>query len=209
MQASVQILAQWITAVIAYGGYPGLIALMALESACLPIPSELIMPFAGYLASIGHINLWLAATLGALGCNIGSAVAYEVGFWGGRPFLERWGRYVLLDHRELDQVDRIFARFGAISVLVGRMLPIIRTFIALPAGIGRMNRLTFHLFTFVGSWPWCYGLAWVGYQLGTRWNDDPALHAVMHSLNLAVAILVLGAIAFFVFTRVRALRVQP
>jgi membrane protein DedA with SNARE-associated domain len=200
MQPALQGLAHWITGAIAYAGYPGLIALMAMESACLPIPSEVIMPFAGYLASIGRFNIWLAATFGALGCNIGSAIAYEIGARGGRPFLQRRGRYVLLDQHELDRVDRLFQRYGAISVLVGR------SFIALPAGIARMNRLTFHIYTFLGSWPWCLALAWVGYQLGLRWNSDPALHAVMHDLDLAVAGLLVLALGYFVFTRVRSLR---
>jgi membrane protein DedA with SNARE-associated domain len=206
MHPAVQGLAHWITSAIAYAGYPGVIAMMAMESACLPIPSEVVMPFAGYLASIGRFNLWAAATFGAIGCNIGSAIAYEIGAWGGRPFLQRWGRYVLLDPRELDRVDRLFIRYGAISVLVGRLLPIVRTFIALPAGIARMNRVRFQLYTFVGSWPWCLALAWVGYQLGKRWNSDPALHAIMHDLDLGVAVLLVLAVVYFVFTRVRALR---
>lgn len=209
MHASLQGLAHWVTEVIATAGYPGLVVLMAMELACLPIPSEVIMPFAGYLASVGRFNLFLAATFGAIGCNIGSAVAYEVGAWGGRPFLERWGRYVLLDRHELDRVDRLFIRYGAISVLIGRVLPIIRTFIALPAGIARMNRLKFHIYTFVGSWPWCFALAWVGYKLGEQWNNNPRLHAVMHDLDLVVGVLILVAIGFFIVTRVRALRARP
>jgi membrane protein DedA with SNARE-associated domain len=208
MQLGVEGLAHWITGVIAAAGYPGVVALMAMESACLPIPSEVVMPFAGYLASIGRFNLWLVATCGAIGCNIGSAIAYEVGARGGRPFLERWGRYLLIGQDELERVDRIFARYGAISVLVGRLLPIIRTFIALPAGIARMNRWTFHLYTFVGSWPWCLALAWVGYQLGLHWSDSPVLHAVMHSLDLAVAALILAGVILFVFLRVRKLRAR-
>lgn len=206
MQPSLEGLAHWITSVIAYAEYAGLIALMAMESACLPIPSEVIMPFAGYLASVGRFNLWLVATFGALGCNLGSAIAYEIGARGGRPFVARWGRYVLLDQHELDRVDRLFNRFGAISVLVGRLLPIVRTFIALPAGIARMNRVTFHFYTFVGSWPWCFALAWVGYQLGARWDKDPALHMVMHDLDLVVAIVLVLAVGYFVFIRIRALR---
>jgi membrane protein DedA with SNARE-associated domain len=206
MQLGVQGLSHWITGAIAYAGYPGVMALMAMESACLPIPSEVIMPFAGYLASIGRFNLWLVATAGAIGCNIGSAIAYEIGARGGRPFLERWGRYVLLDQHELDRVDRLFSRYGAISVLIGRLLPIVRTFIALSAGIARMNRTKFHIYTFVGSWPWCFALAWVGYQLGVRWNSDPALHAIMHKLDLGVAVLLVLALSYFLFTRLRALR---
>jgi membrane protein DedA with SNARE-associated domain len=206
MQPHIQGLAHWITGAIAYAGYPGLIALMAMESACLPIPSEVVMPFAGYLASIGRFNIWLVATFGAIGCNIGSAIAYEIGARGGRPFVRRWGRYVLLDQHHLDQVDAIFSRYGAISVLLGRLLPIIRTFIALPAGIAHMNRLRFHIYTFVGSWPWCLALAWIGYQLGVHWNSDPALHAVMHGLDLAVVVLLVLGIGYFIVTRLRSPR---
>jgi membrane protein DedA with SNARE-associated domain len=205
VQDALQGVGHWITAAIAYAGYPGLVALMAMESACLPIPSEVIMPFAGYLASVGRFNLWLAATFGAIGCNIGSAIAYEIGARGGRPFLRRWGRYLLLNQHDLDRVDRLFARYGAISVLVGRLLPILRTFIALPAGIAHMNRAAFHLYTFIGSWPWCFLLAWVGYQLGVRWSSDPALHAVMHDLDLAIAGVLVLAAGYFVFTRIRSL----
>src|SRR5690242_8434693 len=113
--------------------------LMAIESACIPLPSEVIMPFSGYLVHTGQFNLWLLAFMGALGCNVGSLVAYEIGYYGGRPLVERYGSYVLLGQHELDWTDRFFARFGDVTVLVSRMLPVIRTFIALPAGIGRMR----------------------------------------------------------------------
>lgn len=206
MHPSIQGLAHWITEVISALGYPGLVGLMAMESACLPIPSEVIMPFAGYLASIGRFNLVLVATFGAIGCNIGSAIAYEIGAWGGRPFLNRWGRYILLDHNELDRIDWVFSRYGTISVLIGRVLPVVRTFIALPAGIARMNRVKFHIYTFIGSWPWCFVLAWVGYQLGVHWSDSPMLHAVMHYLNLIVIVLLLLGLGYFVFARLRASR---
>ncbi len=143
--------AAWIVAVISALGYAGVAGLMAVESACIPLPSEVIMPFAGYLASTGRFSLVLAATAGALGCNIGSTLAYAVGARGGRPLVERWGRYVLLSPADLDRAERFFRRFGAPAVLVGRLLPVVRTFIALPAGAARMPQLPFQLYTFVGS----------------------------------------------------------
>src|SRR3546814_3792810 len=102
---------------------------MAIESACIPLPSEVIMPFAGYLVSTGRFDLVLAATAGALGCNVGSIVAYEAGKRGGRPLIERWGRFVLIGPGELDAADRFFARWGSIAVLIGRLMPVIRSFI--------------------------------------------------------------------------------
>src|ERR1051325_8585122 len=128
-------LAGFIIAVISKSGYLGVLLLMAIESACIPLPSEVVMPFAGYLASTGRFSLPLVATAGALGCNLGSAVAYAIGHRGGRAGSERWGSYVLLSRRDLERAERWFARFGGVTVLVGRLLPVVRTFIALPAGL--------------------------------------------------------------------------
>ena len=188
---------------ISGGGYLGVAVLMALESACLPIPSEIIMPFAGYLVSTGRFDLALVATAGALGCNLGSAVAYAVGAYGGRRFIERYGRYVLLDMHELARVDRLFARYGNIVVFVSRLLPGVRTFIALPAGIARMRQLPFHVYTFLGSWPWCFGLAYVGYRLGERWNNDPALRAAMQRFEIVVVVGALALLAVYLRWRWR------
>ena len=164
----------FIKSVIAVTGYSGIAILMAIESACIPLPSELIMPFAGYLVYEGTMNLFWVATAGAIGCNLGSLVAYEIGCYGGRPLVERYGRWILLTRRELDWADRFFARWGYLAVFIARLLPVIRTFIALPAGIARMPRGRFHIYTFLGSWPWCFGLAGAGYLLGNSWHrvDD-------------------------------------
>jgi len=152
-------------------GYLGVVLLMAIESACIPLPSELIMPFAGYLVYEGTMKLFWVATAGAIGCNLGSLIAYEIGCYGGRPLVERYGRWILLGRRELEWADRFFARWGYLAVFIARLLPVIRTFIALPAGIARMPRLRFHVYTFLGSWPWCFGLAWVGMKLGQNWRE--------------------------------------
>ena len=166
-------LSTFVILVISTGGYFGILALMAIESACIPLPSEVIMPFSGYLVYTGRFSLLWVATMGALGCNVGSAIAYAIGYYGGRPLVEKYGSYILLTRHELDLADRFFARYGSVTVFISRLLPVVRTFIALPAGIARMEQVRFHLYTFVGSWPWCLGLAYVGMKLGERWDSDP------------------------------------
>ncbi|MFZ5793466.1 MAG: DedA family protein [Sphingomonas sp.] len=200
------ILATFTIGVISSGGYLGIALLMAIESACIPLPSEIIMPFAGYLVSTGHFNLYLAATAGAIGCNLGSIVGYEIGKRGGRPVAERWGRYVLVGPGELDAADRFFARFGNIAVLIGRLLPVIRSFIAFPAGVARMPLIPFHIYTFIGSWPWCFGLAYLGMVLGDKWNSDPRVKAAFHSADAVIAVVLVAAIGFYIWHRVRGLK---
>lgn len=199
-------LAGFIIAVISASGYVGVAVLMAIESACIPLPSEVIMPFAGYLASIGRFDLLLVATAGAIGCNLGSIVAYEVGKRGGRPFVERYGRFMLLDMHDLHRAEVFFERYGPITVLVCRLLPVVRSFIAFPAGVARMPLARFHIYTFIGSWPWCFGLAWVGMKLGAAWRTDPRLGHILHKADAVVlAALLLGA-AWFVVHQVRKRR---
>lgn len=201
-------LAGFIIAVISKTGYLGVMFLMGIESACIPLPSEIIMPFAGYLVYAGHpdplthftFNLFWVATAGAIGCNLGSVVAYEVGHFGGRPLAEKYGSYVLLSRHDLDLADRFFHRFGAIAVLVARLLPVVRTFIALPAGVARMPRLKFHIYTFVGSWPWCLGLAWVGMKLGEHWDKDPRLKMWFHRFDAVIVALFLAGVVWFVWS---------
>jgi membrane protein DedA with SNARE-associated domain len=185
-----------IIAIISAGGYAGIVLLMAIESACIPLPSEIIMPFAGYLVSTGRFDLFLVATAGALGCNLGSAVAYAVGRYGGRPAIDRWGAWVMLSHADLDLAERFFARYGSITVFVARLLPVIRTFIALPAGIARMPQLRFHIYTFLGSWIWCLGLAFVGMKLGQAWDSSPLLKSIMHRLDVVI---ILGLVLLVVW----------
>jgi membrane protein DedA with SNARE-associated domain len=190
------LLVQFITHVIDVGGYAGIAALMGIESACIPLPSEIIMPFAGYVVYLGHFNLYFAATAGAVGCNLGSAVAYWIGAKGGRPLVERYGRWVLLSHHDLELVTNFFAKYGSITVLVARLMPIVRTFIAFPAGIAKMSQVRFHVYTFVGSWPWCFALAYVGMKLGERWHTDPRFEQWFHRFHLVVE---LGLLAVFVW----------
>ena len=192
------LLVHFVTWVIGSLGYAGITALMGIESACIPLPSEIIMPFAGYLVYKGQFNLLMAATAGAIGCNLGSVIAYEIGNYGGRPLIERYGFYIFMGRHELDLAERFFKRFGAVAVLIGRLLPVIRTFIALPAGVAKMPRLRFHVFTFIGSWPWCFVLAWIGMKLGEHWDKDPRLKQWFHRLDAVIILLLLIAIAWFI-----------
>jgi membrane protein DedA with SNARE-associated domain len=201
--------------------YAGIALLMAIESACIPLPSELIMPYAGALThpsvvaelsaqfglDLPIFNLFLAAVAGALGCNLGSEVAYWVGAKGGRPAIERYRRYLLLSKGEIDLADRWFARRGPWIIFFARLLPVVRTFIAFPAGVARMNRTTFHVFTFLGSLPWCLALAYVGQQLGLRLLDDHSpLKRFMHRFDAGIAVVIVAAAAWFVWSRLATLK---
>ena len=180
--------------------YTVVFLLMALQSACIPIPSEVIMPFAGYKLAHNVVQLIVLAIVASIASNLGSIPAYWLGARGGRPMVERYGRYILLNPRDLDLADRFFNRYGSITVLIGRMLPIIRTFIAFPAGMARMNQLRFHIYTFVGSFPWCFALAYIGMKLGARWDSDPRFKAIFHRFQVGVEVLLVIGIVWFVWT---------
>lgn len=201
------LVSQFILSVISAGGYLGIVLLMGIESACIPLPSEIIMPFSGYLVGQGRFTLWGVAVAGALGCNLGSMVAYAVGVYGGRPVIERYGRYVLLTRRDLEWADRWFARYGEATVFFARLLPVIRTFIALPAGIARMNFLRFNLYTFLGSLPWCLALAYLGLKFGEHW--EAAIRPWFQKFDAVIGVALLLALAWFLITRLRALRSPP
>ena len=199
-------LAGFITGAISALGYGGIVLLMAIESACVPLPSEIVMPFAGYLVSTGRFNLWLVATAGAVGCSLGSTLAWLVGAWGGRPAVDRWGRYILLDQGAVDAAERWFRTYGSLTVFVGRLLPVVRTFISLPAGTARMPFWKFQIYTFVGSWLWCLALAWMGLKLGKAWDRSPMLRNVMHALDGVVVLAVVVGLVWFVRRRLNAER---
>jgi membrane protein DedA with SNARE-associated domain len=201
--------------------YLGIAILMGIESACIPLPSELIMPYAGamtiadvnaelarqYGMDLPMFNLFLAAFAGAIGCNLGSEVAYWVGAKGGRKAIEKYGRYVLMSKHELAIADRWFEKRGDIIILVARLLPVIRTFIAFPAGVAKMNRAKFHIYTFVGSLPWCLALAYVGQRLGLELMDEHSpLKAVMHKLDAVIAVVIVVAGIWFVRSRLKVLK---
>jgi membrane protein DedA with SNARE-associated domain len=197
------ILSSFIVATISTLGYSGIVLLMAIESACIPLPSEIIMPFSGYLVSRGEMNLWGVGVAGAVGCVLGSLVAYWVGVYGGRPMIEKYGKYILLSRHDLDLADRWFSRYGEAIVFVSRLLPAIRTFIAFPAGVARMNLTRFVIYTFAGSLPWCIALAYVGQKLGEKWDQDPTLRTWFHRFDFVIGILIVVAVAWWIWRHVK------
>ncbi|MDX6613206.1 MAG: hypothetical protein QOD75_2392 [Blastocatellia bacterium] len=201
-----EILSVFIIATISALGYFGIVLLMAIESACIPLPSEVIMPFAGYLVSTGQMNIWLVGVAGAVGCVLGSMVAYLAGYYGGRPLIEKYGRYVLVSRHDLDIADRLFARYGQAIVFIARLLPAIRTFIAFPAGVARMNVPRFIFYTFAGSLPWCLGLAYVGQLLGAKWNKDETLKTWFHRFDFVVALAIVLVATWWIRRHIRHLR---
>jgi len=196
-------LVQFITHVIGSGGYAGIAALLALNSGGIPIPSEVILPFSGYLAYLGRFNLLLVALAGAAGCNVGSAIAYWIGAKGGRPLVMRYGKWVLMSEHDVDRMSWFFDRYGSIAILVGRMLPVVQTFVAFPAGIAKMSRLRFHIYTTVGSLIWYSCLAWIGMKLGQAWNTDPRVQEIFHRFHLVVELALLAGVIWFVWSHVR------
>jgi len=169
---------------------------MAIESCCIPLPSEMIMPFAGWLVATGRFTLWGIALAGAIGCVVGSIPAYYAGMYGGRALVQRYGKYFLMSTEHLDWAERFFARRGEITVLVARLLPVVRTFIAFPAGVARMPMGKFIVYTFVGSFPWCLGLGWVGMKVG---ENREILTAWFHRADIVIGVLIVAAVAYFVW----------
>jgi len=202
----IEILSGFIVATISLMGYSGIVLLMAIESACIPLPSEIIMPFSGYLVSTGQMNLWAVGVAGAVGCVLGSLVAYWVGMYGGRPLIEKYGRYVLVSRHDLDMADRWFAKRGEIIVFVSRLLPAIRTFIAFPAGVARMNLKRFVIYTFAGSLPWCLGLAYIGQKLGEQWNKDDTLKTWFHRFDFLIGIAAVLLAGWWIWRHIGHLR---
>lgn len=199
-------LSKFAIATISRFGYTGILITMAIESACIPLPSEIIMPFSGYLVSTGQFTMLGVTLAGAVGNVVGSIIAFYVGVWGGRPFVERYGRYALISRHDLDVADRWFARYGEAAVFLSRMLPVIRTFISLPAGIARMPVGRFVVFTFVGALPWCYLLAFIGLTLGERWQE---LRQYFHQIDLVIGALLVAAVAYFLWSHWPRRRRQP
>lgn len=165
---------------------------MALESAAIPIPSEVIMPFSGFLVSEGKMSLMGVALAGALGSVVGSWAIYELARYGGRPLLERYGKYILISKSHLDSTDRFFQKYGMLATFLGRMLPVFRTYISIPAGIAKINLGKFLALCFVGSFIWSYFLAWLGVKFGEHWEK---IKDYMHYMSIAIIIIVVLWIA--------------
>ena len=185
---------------IAATGYAGVFVLMTLESACIPLPSEVTMPFAGFLASQGVLSFWLIVLAGGLGNLAGSLIAYYVGLALEdsvlRTFIRRWGKWVLMSERDYELAEGWFRRHGEIVVFVSRMLPIIRTFISLPAGVARMNVLRFSIYTIVGSLLWSTLLTYIGVQLGDHWHE---LSGIWHQFDLVITLALIALLALYVW----------
>jgi membrane protein DedA with SNARE-associated domain len=185
------------------------VALMALESACIPIPSEIIMPLAGWFliknAGLPISFNVVAGLLGALGCTIGSLIAYWVGGKVGRPVLNKYGKYILINHHDLDRAESWFNKNGEWAVFFTRLLPVIRTFISLPVGIAKMPIIKFIIFTFVGSFIWCTALSFGGYLLGEHWED---IRTVMRPFDPYIIAVVVVLVAYYIFRHIRRSQTQ-
>jgi membrane protein DedA with SNARE-associated domain len=188
-------------------GYLGVTVAMAIESAMVPLPSELILPYAGFLVSDpsklepltrGPWSFWVVVVAATIGNTLGSLIGYAIGAWGGRPFLERWGRYLLIRPHELELADRFFARYGPATAFVSRLLPIVRTFISFPAGVARMPLATFIAYSTAGAFLWSILLVFAGVQLGSRWED---IRHTLQPFDTLIAVVVVGLIVLFVWFR--------
>jgi membrane protein DedA with SNARE-associated domain len=200
--ALLQTLTQWITTVIGGYGVFAVFSLMTLESTGIPIPSEAVQPFAGYLVSAGSMSFLAAVVAGVGGNMAGSWIAYLIGLKGGRHLWLRYGRYVGIREKSLQRAETWFERYGEVTVFVSRMLPVVRTFISFPPGAARMNLAKFSFYTFIGCVPWVFILTYLGYTLGSNWET---VGNYLHYLDYAVALMILAGIVFL-YRRWRSLK---
>lgn len=197
----IESISKWATTLIGSMGYLGVFILMSLESACIPIPSEVIMPFAGAIVAVPSLakhtmSLPLVTLSGTLGCLFGSIIAYWVGKKGGRPLLLKYGKYILITEKKLDYVDAFFKKHGEKAIFWSRVLPIVRTFISLPAGMSEMNFSKFIIYSIIGSLPWCLLLGYIGYYLGDKWT---MIKPYFHRLDIVMAVVIIGVIAYLIY----------
>ncbi|MDZ4244233.1 MAG: DedA family protein [Candidatus Doudnabacteria bacterium] len=205
MEDALAVITNFILATINSAGYLGVVFLMAIESAAIPLPSEVIMPFAGFLASEGRFTLFGIALAGAIGSVFGSWATYWIGKYGGRPLVARYGKYVLIAEHDLELVDKFFARFGVWATFIGRVLPVIRTYISIPAGISRVKFIPFTVATFAGSLIWSYLLGWIGFKLGENWES---LSGYFHQVDWIIVILVVIGAAWWILRHIKN-RIKP
>lgn len=199
----IDILANFVIQTIDAIGYAGIFILMALESCGIPIPSEVIMPFSGFLVAQAKLNFWLVAFLGALGNLAGSVLAYYIGSKGGRPLIEKYGKYFLISEHDLNIADKWFKNYGPLTAFFGRLLPVIRTYISFPAGIAKMDIKKFSFYTFIGALPWCILFSWLGVKLGQHWDF---VREKLHSFDLAIMLLIILAIALYIWRHLNHLK---
>lgn len=194
------------TTIIDKISYFGIGLLMTLESMVAPVPSEAVMPFAGFLWYEGTLNFWLIVLASTLGSLIGSLISYYIGAYGGRPLVRRFGKYLLLNEHHLEQTERFFSRFGGKAIFISRFIPVVRHLISLPAGVGRMNLLKFSLYTVVGAGIWNAFLTWLGYKLRSNWSEIKKYTEV---IDIVIAVAVIAVIVWFIykqFKRRKAMR---
>jgi len=195
----IEILANFTIRTIDLVGYSGVFLLMAIESCGIPMPSEVIMPFSGFLVYEGRMDFWAITILGTLGNVAGSWLAYWIGYKGGRPLIEKYGKYILISKHDLDLADQWFKKFGEWTVFAGRLLPVIRTYISFPAGIAKMNFRNFTIYTFLGALPWTALFAWLGIKMGANWEQ---IREKLHNFDMAILVIVILAIGLYIFRHI-------
>lgn len=195
-----EFLVEYITEIIAAGGYGAVVFFMVLESMVFPVPSEAVMPFAGFLVSDGTFTFWGALVAATVGSVIGSLLSYVIGVYGGRPFLHAWGKYFLLNQHHLDVTEQFFARYGEWTVFISRFIPVVRHLISIPAGIAEMPLGKFVLYTTIGAGMWNAILLYVGMVLGRAWDT---IGGYMHYVDIAVVALIIAAVVFFIYARLK------
>ncbi|HEY7019717.1 MAG TPA: DedA family protein [Ktedonobacterales bacterium] len=206
-EALIHLIQNWYLAT----GYLGIVLAMTLESCGIPLPSEIVMPLAGFFVYVhpDKFSLPGVALAGAIGCVIGSAIAYWIGATGGRPLLLKYGRYILISKADADRADKWFERYGNPVAFFSRLLPVIRTYISFPAGISRMNFWTFILFTFLGSLIWSFALAWLGFAIGQGLGEkDPAvlpsrLGDIFHGLDVVILLLLAVGVGYYIYRHIK------
>lgn len=196
----IDVLAQFVVHVIGILGYPGIFLLMLVESCGIPMPSEVIMPFSGFLVADGRMTLVLITLAGTFGNLAGSLLAYWIGWKGGRPLIEKYGKYILISKHDLDLADNWFKRFGDFTVFFGRLLPVVRTYISFPAGISKMNLWRFSVFTFLGALPWTLLFGWLGVKMGANWE---LIREKLHNFDMAILVAVILVIVLYVWRHLR------
>lgn len=194
------LISTFIIKIISTLGYTGIVMLMGIESACIPIPSEIIMPFSGYLVFEGRFSLWLVVLAGTFGNLIGSIIVYLLGLKGGRPLIEKYGKYILISYHELEEAEKWFEKYGNISVFFSRILPIVRTFISFPAGIAKMPFGKFCLYTFLGSLPWSIFLTYIGVITGKNWKN---IEVYFRRFDWLIVILVISLVGWWLYKKLK------
>ena len=203
MQALLQTIIAWVVGIISTLGYIGTFTCMTIEGACIPLPSEIILTFSGFLVSTGRFNFGIAVLLGGLGNLFGSTIMYFVGLNGGHPFFEKYGKYFLISHKDMQNAEKWFAKYGDKTVFISQLLPVIRTYISLPSGILEIRYRRFALYTFLGAMLWSTFLVFIGMKFGEQWMT---IETYFQKFNLAISLVVIGVVVFFIYHQVKKIR---